>query len=463
MVSTSVRDSVAGAVWIYLSNVIAALGGFAFWVIMARVAGLKALGVASAIVSAASIATTFVSAGLGIAVVREVASRDYEAFWASLAVSIGLGLAASALATVFASLLGVGSSYLCSLLAFLSVLSLASLSSLRGFRRFRGLALASLASTAAKIGTGLAVALAGERFLAPLVGYVAYPLVASVASLAMVLPLSRGVGLRLGEVKRVIVYTYTNYPAVFSGQLTIMLNVYLYALLSHRMVSTGALYLSFAVALAISMIPGALLGASLPISIKSGSSSISESARIGLAMAIPVVAFVVAAPSAVLSVIARGSSIASTCLALLAFSVPPAVIVSTAINELNRVGNARGIAAIGIARLLTLLATLPALTKLMGVDGAALSYFLSTCAPIPYAIKRVDTGRELLKCWLAAAPAMATYLALGSNILAALAISLASVAMLRALRVATLLDAKMVASVVLSELLSIKRARERTS
>ena len=357
MESPSIRESVAGAVWIYVANVVMALGGFIFWVIMAKLSGLKALGIASAIVSAAAIASMLVSAGINIAVIREVASRGLEAFWSALMISLFLGAISSILAFGLAKFLDVGNSFICAVLSFASVISITLTASLVGYRVFRGLAFVAIASSLAKILVGISVASMGMYLVAPLIGYVSYPITSSIAAFLILLPFVANFKISMNEMKRVAMYIYTNYPVVFSSQLPMMLNVYLYALISQKAVPTGALYLAFSITMAISAIPTSLINASLPISIKRGVSSIADSARIGVALATPIIAFIVACPNVVLELIAKGGAIASSSLAILAMSIFPLAMLSASVNELNRVGKPYTIALVGGLRLAALLTT----------------------------------------------------------------------------------------------------------
>jgi len=50
--------------------------GFVFWLMIAKLAGAEVVGIASAVVSSSSIAVTSVSAGLGIAAMRDCGERE---------------------------------------------------------------------------------------------------------------------------------------------------------------------------------------------------------------------------------------------------------------------------------------------------------------------------------------------------------------------------------------------------
>jgi len=108
-----------------LGNLSVSLTGLLFWLIMPRLIGLRNLGEASEIISAAMLATTLVSAGLPLAVIREVAELREDGYVAAAIAGFGLAVLAGGLATGLASLLGYqGYSFFSFLLAFLSLSSM---------------------------------------------------------------------------------------------------------------------------------------------------------------------------------------------------------------------------------------------------------------------------------------------------------------------------------------------------
>lgn len=84
----SVKAFVGGS-WIVLGNLSVSLTGLLFWLIMPRLIGLRNLGEASEIISAAMLATTLVSAGLPLAVTREVAEIRKDATWLLQLLALG--------------------------------------------------------------------------------------------------------------------------------------------------------------------------------------------------------------------------------------------------------------------------------------------------------------------------------------------------------------------------------------
>ena len=152
----AVRDEVAevvgGGTWVLLGGLAVSLAGFVFWLVLSRLVGVESVGIASAIVSASGVASTLVSAGLNIAVIREVAAEGPKAFTTSLLLALVLGSVAAVVTVPLTHSLGYGSlAFFASTLALLSIMSIAAAQSLVGFEEFKKYFTAMFTSSIAKI------------------------------------------------------------------------------------------------------------------------------------------------------------------------------------------------------------------------------------------------------------------------------------------------------------------------
>lgn len=427
------RDAVAGGAWIFLGGLIISLSGFVFWLLVAGLAGVEAVGVASAVVSAAMIASTLSSAGLNLAVARETAARSHAALREALVIGLILGLLAAALSLPLTGLLGYTLyAPLAAALALVSVISQVLQFGLVGLERFRGFALAVTVGSAAKLGLGASLALLSLGALAALVGFLSFPLTASLAALVMLWRSRAGDGdWGLTGMRRLASLAVSNYPFILSTQLLTMLGVYLFAYLTGEASSTGVLYISMMIALALGMIPQSILGAALPIATRRDTDPFAGALRLGLGLATPLVAAIAAAPALVLSTINPELAGGAWVLRILVLSMAPLAFLTAAITRYNKEGEPRPIAVIGVVRLATLVLLLPPLTKLAGVEGAAVAYLASTIAPIPLAARSLRARRALLVNWsLHAIAALAPTLAGIPQLLGSLSAAMASVAVL---------------------------------
>ena len=399
---SGVREAVAGGTWIFLGSLTVSLTGLVFWLVITRLAGAAGVGVASSAISAALVALTLTSAGLNLAVSREVAAHGYEALWASLVVAFAAGGLAALLTVPLVAALGYGAlAPMASALAVLTAMSTAALFSLVGMERFRSYFLAVLAGSLSKLGVGVALAAVGLGAVAALAGYLAFPAAALLVALAA-LAVGGGAALRLSasSVKRVLLLMIGNYPYAFSNQLLSMLSVYLFAFLVGEAGATGTLYISLMIALSITAIPNALLGAALPIGVRRGSDPFAESFRIGLALSTPIVVAAAAMPEKVLALVNPEMASGGATLTLLLLSIAPLAALTAAVSRMNKEGDTRRLATLGLLRLALLLALLPPLSRSMGTVGAALAFLVSSAAATAYAT-RAEPGvaRPLALLW----------------------------------------------------------------
>lgn len=455
--SESVRASIAGGAWIYLSGLTISLTGFAFWIALTRIVGVSSVGLASTVVSSASIAATLVSAGLNLAIAREVATRGWRAVFSAAVLSVVLSVAAALVAVPMIENLGIGDPAIVavtSLLAFLTVLSLFALSSLIGFERFRHYFVSALGGSIAKLLVGTLLALMGMTLLAPLVGYLAYPATALVIALAFLLKGIRVVRIGGRDVVSLASLAFSNYPFVFSNQLMTMLSVYLFAYVVKKSVPTGVFYISMMVALAVASIPSSILGAALPIGARRGTDPFAESLRIGLSVALPIAVPLIAWPQPILATINPRLLEGVNTLRILLLSIVPLSALSALINKLNREGRAKEIALVGISRLALLASSLLIFSKTWGLEGAALAFFVASAAFIPYVFVRMpSTASPLTKIWAAmAATGVATLLAPSHGLAIAVVATVISILMMHFGKVFTLSEALTTARIVLGEL-----------
>ena len=426
---SSIAEVVVGGAWIFLSTVIVSLSGFALWVIISRLLGVGVVGVTSAAVSAAGVASTLVAAGLPVAVMREVAARGPEALLPAAATSLILGAASALLAYVMVSALPTGfgiPAWVPAALAFATVASTAALQALIGLGRFRAYFTSTLAASAVKLVLGVGLALIGWGLLAPLVGYVAFPVTALIAA-SVILALTLRVGGFGGRgrfsdpgvgsgVLSVLKLAYSNYPFVFSSQVLNMLSVYFFAVLTASAINTGILYLSLMIVLILNAVAGSALSASLSVSLRRGADPFAPTLRLALAVTAPLAAAVSAAPTLPLRLINPALVGGASTLTILALTIPPTATLSAVVMKANREGRHALLATLGLLRLATLVALLFPLTREAGTDGVALAYLVANIAPLPTALRNMPQAlKPLTVAWGAQAALTLTALTLAPN------------------------------------------------
>jgi len=430
-----VEEAVSGGLWIFIGNTTVSIVGFLFWFAISRIAGVECVGVASAVVSAASIASIIVSSGLDTAIIREAAAHGYRAFTPSITLSLLLGAIGILILQPLLTSIGYGlyTPY-ASLLVLLSIVSIAVQSILVGLEMFRETAVLLVAASIAKLAVGVGLAFTGLGVLAPLLGYLSHTIVVSVFGLAL---LPRGLRSTSMSIARSIgALMLSNYPYTFSNQIPTVLSIYLLALLVGKPISTGTLYIAFTIMLALASIPASLLGASLPIGTRRNTDPFNEVLRIGLALTIPLSTMVASAPGMVLGFINPGLVEGSTVLEILLASLVPLSFLSMVITRLNKERNIKAIWLLGLARITLLLALLALLARVIDATGIALSYLLSTCIATLLSIHVNNGGaRDMLVFWAISIIPIALYFLGVSGITTAAAMFALSILLMYVLRV----------------------------
>lgn len=398
-----VHEVVGGGTWIFLGNLLISLTNFVFWLVIARFVGVEALGISSVIVSCSGLAATLISAGLGIAIIREVALKELESLVASIILALVMGLIAALLAAFFAGSLGYSNLIVIAfLLSLANIVSSSFLFGLIGLEMFREYFTASFVGSLAKLFVGIVLAFAGFRILAPLMGYLTYPIIVVIIAAALIVKTTKtdDVRLNLNSLNSLIFLTYSNYPYTFSNQLLSMLSIYIFAFLIGGTLSTGSLYITLTLALAISAIPSSILNASLSIGTKRNVDPFLEGYRIGLGLVTPMIVVGLAAPTSIFQAINPELVRGVNALRIMLLSLTPLTTLDMVIFKLNKSGQKKKLTLIGLGRLSILVALLALLTRFMGMNGVAVAFLIANATLIPSAlIIEPNIGRLLTCLW----------------------------------------------------------------
>ncbi len=386
------RRSISGGTWLFLSSLTVAVIGFVFWLIITRIVGAKSIGVASSIISSSTIAITVISAGLNIAVIREIAAKGTTALKASIVVSSLLAFLAGVISIPLVRILGYGNfSLIAFVLALTSLISIPLLSALIGLEMFKDYFIVISGASLAKIVVGVLLALLGFKMLAPLLGYAMYPIIAGGIALLILLKITSGLSVSNGklysEIKDLVKLSLSNYPYVFSGQILSMLSVYFFAFFTRSAVNTGTFYISLMITLSIAAIPVSILNAALPIGTRRNADPFGEGFRLGLGLATPLIVLAIAVPDYILKLINTELIGGAETLRVLLLSIGPLSALGAIINKLNKEKRVKELSTIGVLRLAVLMFLLPLLIKYESMLGAALSFLLANFITLIWAFR----------------------------------------------------------------------------
>ncbi|BAA80162.2 hypothetical protein APE_1177.1 [Aeropyrum pernix K1] len=431
----SLEKTIRGATWIYLASLTTTATGFLFWLTIARLAGAEAVGTASLIASSAGMAATILSAGLPPAAARETAARGGQ----GAAAAITIGLIAAAIGGIVAYILAykaglTGLNVYAALFAASTIASAALNGVLLGFMMFR-LQFASIAlGSIAKLFVGVGLAAIGYKALAAVIGLLTMPLTIVIVGTTVLLGLATRIGIpRItgDNIVSLVVLAASNYPLAFSTQLFVFLSIYVYRLLGGSLESTGSLYISFMILLALASLPTSLQAASIPVGTRLGSKPQEAALRLGLAAVTPLaVALIVMAPH-ILSYINPELAESPNTLRILLLATSPLATLAAASSLLNKEARPRSLALFGTATLATIILFLPPLTKAYNSEGVATAFLIGTTLnallyahklkfPVKPIIATVGVSTAAIPIALYAPSATAPFIAIAISIIAML-------------------------------------------
>ena len=389
MAEEGLGEVVRGVTWLGLGSVVANLGGFVFWVVVARLAGTVEVGYATTAASIAGAVSSLAGLGLGVAVLRELPARGAGAFSSAMLAALVAGCCAAALALPFSSTYPGFSPYIPLVMAMivLGISTPVAVNALVAAGLYRQVFTSNLLSVAARLVAGVCMVLSGLGGLGVAAAYLAAQL-ASLSYSALVV--ARRIGLdapRPGDLAEVVRVGLSNYPLILSDQLLLYASTLLVALFSGAPRAAGELYLSLMILLVVASLPTMMASVGLPVSVRRGD-VLGHALRLGGAVSIPLSVFMWAAPGLVLGLIS-GELAGSRLPAILSLATLPLVALRVAASRLTLEKRLRRLLAAGLARLATLVAA-SSLLAFMGSEGVALAYLASCLAPLPLVLSFLD-------------------------------------------------------------------------
>ncbi|RLG05325.1 MAG: hypothetical protein DRN68_08820 [Thaumarchaeota archaeon] len=390
MVKMSLAKIVKSSVWLYGSNLVNNLFGFAYWFIISAIGGPEILGVTSSIIGLAGLVSGFLSFGIGIGLVRfvgkSIGDRDEASvsayFWSALLFFLLVYLS-TGLTLIVLSFLGFSFSNFSSsmlrfvgimvLLAFVNTFNSFLMASLRTDLIFKS----NLVGNLLKLATGVGLVLLGWGWVGAVIGY-------------MAIQLTNLVILGFESFKRVglkIIFKISNLKNLFKAGIVSWLPGIvalagqwlgvLFVFGSSGAYETGLYYVAFSIANVVFMSGMSLSSMLLPVlsGMEDGRKRTTwRVIRVGLSLTWPLAVFIGTYPWLPLSLLGESYLEASPVLELLMLNLV-AILLSSSISNLSYAyGLYRYVLLIGLAQNIPRVFLYYILVSCMGMLGAALSF-----------------------------------------------------------------------------------------
>ena len=393
----SLVETVRGSFWIVTSSVLVNVFGFTFWLLCSKVVQIKFVGYATTAFSLAFMISALVNFGFVYVILREVPLRGSRVFSATLTTALTVGLVASFILTPLKSIYYGFDIYI--LLAMVivvlslinAILSSTFIALLKPHLYFM---ISTLMATSKLILIALLTTIFDLNGLAIMLAIVLSSLLACITAFTLIFKLIGFSKFNLDDVKRVLRVGFSNYPQVLSIQLLITTGIALLSLLTRNPVLAAITYIIFMTTLAIAVIPNSLAIASLPVMVRDVNvvDKISSSGvRLGLGVVAPILVLVATLSKLLLNILRPEYAVGWFGLVVAMFSIPLITTCQIAISKLNAEGKLRLVLAMGLVRLLTLLAALPVMVRILDpIVGAVTAFLLSNAITSPIALKQLD-------------------------------------------------------------------------
>jgi O-antigen/teichoic acid export membrane protein len=370
---------------LFLDQLLVAVGGWIYWLIIVSKITSYEVGQATAVYSLVALISTVTQLGLEYPLLKRSSTQRCQILVTVLVIEIVINLASVPIVyyvinNLFPeSLQGLFKfTWIAIGILILSSLSFVSRFALLGVSDVKSVLVIDVIGTGIKFVTGYTLVSMGFGALGMLFSFLLQSLLITCATLVVA---RRSFGLKVGNMKyarEIIRDGLVNTPSKFSRIFIISLSVVLLTSFGISSSEIGIFY----VALMISIVATGGLASSMaymviPASAISRSDLSSSSTRIGIILTAPLIAALIASPKFILSIIGTQYISAEEILLVLSICILPSSITMNAISKFNNLDNPRKLISIGSIEILTFLMSFFLLVPRYGTLGAAFSILIA--------------------------------------------------------------------------------------
>ncbi len=366
--------------YLFLDLIVVSFGGWAFWLLISKLAIPSDIGYAITVISLVGIVGGLFGLGLDYSLLREVSAGNKSAFGTILLFElIILGACSPLLYMIGLSIYGSNFSLYMSLgviLMLLSGLGFVTRTSTISLLNNKKIFIYDALGTSIRFVLGALLVILGAGGVGILLANATQ---AALTGLVLLLFCYSKLGFSYSfkELIYLLRLGLSNFPFRLANILVGGLSIVLLALITSEPVTVGVFY----IALAVSGVAGgfsiSLATIVLPLSTSTKSDQSFTSIKMGLSLSAPLVAGLLSTPSLILSLIGQSYIIASESLRLLSLTIIPSIIVSNVISRLNHLKRMKEIMILGSIQLITFLIPFLILVPKYDQYGAAQALLIS--------------------------------------------------------------------------------------
>lgn len=379
---------VAGSgVLLFADQLVVALGGWLYWLIISKLATPSEIGQATALSSLVLLIAAITELGIEYPLLKN--SQKYrKILGTALVIEIITVLGSMPVAIVAISYLYNGIlqalAGLALLLLIFSSVGFVARFSLLGISKAKEVLMIDLFGILAKFISGYILLSMGFGVVGIIISFVAL----SVITTSLMLLVSRkSLKFEFGSLqfaKEILSGGLVNLPSKLSRVILLSLSVVLLGYLGVQDYEVGLFYMALMISVVVGGLASSMALMVIPASSAASSDLSAGSLRIGLSLTAPLVALLLTSPTFVLSILGTEYSSADNILVVLSVGIIPATIVANAVSRFNNRSNSYKLIVIGVLQLAVFLGVVFVTIPLYGVIGAAyatLAAFIASAIP----------------------------------------------------------------------------------
>lgn len=383
MVTTS--RFAANGIWLFMDQMLIAIGGWAFWIVIFRLITPAEIGVATTIYNLVFLFSTIIQLGFEYPLLKKASDIGSPQVFGTILVMEMLILSFSVPFIIYA----INSLFQNSVeqFAWITVgmlivytISFISRFALLAISDIKSILIIDLLGTSSKFILALFLVTVGFAELAILLAIFVQGLLIMTASLTIAI---KKIGLQFGTLRHargILKVGVANSMSKFSRMLIVSLGVVLLAFFAIDKSDIGIFYVASMISIVVSTLASSIAYTAIPESTRLKSDLSHISLRIGLTLISPLTVTLIVAPKFLLSLFGDQYVSAELMLLFLSIGILPSAVTINTISMFNNQNMNRKIILLGSVQIITLIISFFLLVPNYGTLGAAFSMLISFMA-----------------------------------------------------------------------------------
>ncbi len=378
--SSSMGKFVNPGILLFLNQLIVAVGGGLFWIVLSKIADASDIGHATTLYSLVLIVHTIIQLGLEYPLLKKSITHRHQIFGTVIVIELVITAAAIPIVLYVTNSLYQESQEFAwlaiGILIFTSAAFVARFA-LLGLSNAKSVLIFYIIGTFIKFATGFGLVSAGYGASGILLSFLLQEVVVTAGLLYFSKKLF---GFGLGNIRfarEIIKDGLFNMPSKLSAMLITGLSVVLLTSFGVESSEVGMFYIAMMIILVASSFGSSLAYMAIPASSAMKTDLSLGSLRVGLSFTAPVIAALMVAPASFLSILNAEYVRVADSLVILAIGIIPTVILLNAISKFNNLNEHKKLIAVGSVMLVSFFVAFFVFVPQYGSLGAAYSITLS--------------------------------------------------------------------------------------